>query len=191
MLEPVGQFLNGDKVRIEIDHVHRAEIARGVVINNPVRIEVFHNRLGAQRKFGVPARPLIARVVKSINHVRIHVLLVPGRVVAHRVGDNGRMILRHADIELRVTRVTVGLVGVRGFPIVMAEVRLRQCDEHSNIVRGAQDFLEAEMRTRLAAIIVRIDEVDSDALEPLQAFPCAIVSRQRSAHLRVVQRDGA
>src|SRR5207247_527802 len=43
VLEPVGQLLNRSEVRIEVDAVHRAEIARRVMINDPAWVQPFHD----------------------------------------------------------------------------------------------------------------------------------------------------
>src|SRR5678815_1978160 len=43
------------------------------------------------------------------------------------------------------------------------------------------------MRAGFAAVVVCVNEIDPDALEPLQTFPRAVVSCQKRADLRVVQ----
>jgi hypothetical protein len=100
------------------------------------------------------------------------------------------MSLRHAHIESGVARVAVLAVGVGSFPVVMAEMRLGQGDEHPRVVRGPQDLLKAQVRARLAAVVVRVDEVDAEALETLQALAGRAVGGPRGADVGVIQRDG-
>ena len=66
-------------------------------------------RLGSRRRTIASARkaslelferPGVARVVDAVDHVRIHVFVVAGRVVAHGVEDDRRMVLGHAHVEL-------------------------------------------------------------------------------------------
>ena len=110
--------------------------------------------------------------------------------MAHRVDHDRRMVLRDAHVELRVPGVAVVLVGVGRLPVVVAEVRLREGDEHPHVVRRPQDLREAQVRARLAAVVVRVDEVDAEALEPQQALPRRLVVRQRGPDLGIVQRHG-
>ena len=67
---------------------------------------------------------------------------------------------------------------------------LGKTDQHADIVRSAQDLREAEVRTRLTVVVVGIDEVDPEALQPLQALPRGRVRRLRRADLCIVQRNG-
>ena len=91
------------------------------------------------------------------------------------------MVLRDADVELRVAGVAVGLVGVGRLPVVVAEMRLGERDEHAHVVGGPQDLREAQVRARLAAVVVRVDEVDAEALQPQQALLRRLVGRRRGA----------
>ncbi len=70
-------------------------------------------------------------------------------------------------------------------------MRLRERHEHPGVVSRPQNLREAQVRAGLAIVVVRINEVDPDALEALQTFPRTVVARERGAHLRVVQRHGA
>src|SRR5215213_9220792 len=97
------------------------------------------------------------------------------------------MVLCDTHIKLGVTRIAVGLIGVGRFPLVMAEVRLRERDKHSDVVSSSQNFLEAKMCARFTAVVVSIDKIDPDALEPIETFSRTVVSRQRRADLRVVE----
>jgi len=90
---------------------------------------------------------------------------------AHGVGDDRRVALRHANVEVRMLPVAVIAISIRRTPIVVGEVGLGEGDEHAHIVGGAQDLREAQVRPWLAAIVVGIDEVDAQALEPLQGLP--------------------
>ena len=170
VLEPVGQFLDRGEVRVEIARVHRAEVARGVVVDDAARVEALHDRLGPQGELGVVRGPRVARVVDAVDHVRVHVLAVAGGVVAHGVEHDRRMVLRGAHVELGVAGVAVVLVGVGRLPVVVAEVRLGEGDEHPHVVRGPQDLREAQVGARLAAVVVRVDEVDAEALQAQQAL---------------------
>ena len=143
-----------------------------------------------QRAPGVAQGPRVARVLNAVDHVRIHVLAVAGRVVAGGIADHRRMVLGHAHVELRVPRIAVGLVRVRRGPVVVAEVRLGEGHQHSFVVGGPQHLLEADMRARFAAVVVRVDEVDPEALEALQGRPGAVVTGRGGAELAVVERDG-
>ena len=190
MLEPIGQLLDGNPVRIEVAVMHHAQIARRVMIDDPARIELPDDRLCSQGQLGVVLRPRVARIGQPVDHGWIHVLVVTGGVVAHRIGDHGRMIAGDASIELGMAGVAVFLVGVGRFPVVMREVRLREGNQHSDVVGRSQDFREAQMRPRLAIVVVRIDKVDAEALEPEQTFPRRRVSGLCGADRGVVQRHG-
>ena len=98
------------------------------------------------------------------------------------------MIPRHAHVSLGVPRVAVVLVRLGRLPVVMAEMRLREGHQHPHVIRRPQDFREAEVRARFAAIVVGVDEVDAETLQALQAFPRARVGGPCRAHLGVVQR---
>ena len=111
----------------------------------------------------------------------VHILVVTGGIVAHRVAHHRRVAARDAHVERRVARVAVGLVGVRRLPIVRAEVRLRQRHQHPRVVRRAQDLREAQVRAGLAAVVVRVDEVDAETLEAQEAL---LGRRRRSPRRR-------
>ena len=126
---------------------------------------------------------------QAVNPVGVHVLGVAGRVVAHRVQDHGRVIARRTDVEGGMFCVAVALVRVVGLPIVLPEMRLRERDQHAHVVSGFEDLRKAQVRAWLAAVVVRVDEVDADVLESPQAFPGDIVAGPQSADLGVVQRQ--
>src|ERR1041385_6166286 len=69
----------------------------------------------------------------------------------------------------------------------MAEVRLRERDQRSLVVSRAQNFLEAEMRAGFASVVVRVNEIDANALEPLESFARTVVGREGRADLCVVE----
>jgi hypothetical protein len=178
VLEPIGNLLDRDEVQVAVDRVHRAQVARRVMVDDPARVQGAHDGLGPQGEVRVVSAPLIVtRVLGAVDQVRVHVLVVARSVVAHAVRHHRRVVLGRADVEFRVARVAVGPVGVHGLPVVMAEVRLRQRHEHAHVVRGPQHFRETDMRAGLAAIVVGVDEVDAEALEALQGFPSALVGR--------------
>jgi len=135
----------------------------------------------------IPLRPLAARVVDAVDQVGVHVLAVAGGVVAHRVHHHGGVVLRHTHIERRVSRVAVRPVGILGIPVVLAEVRLRERDEHAHVVGGPQDLGEAQMGAWLAPVVVGVDGVDAPALESLHALPRAVVAGPRGPDLGVVE----
>ena len=137
---------------------------------------------------GVAVGPLVPGIAQPVHHQGVHVLVVTGGIVAHGVAHHRRMAPRHAHVERRVARVAVGLVGVRRLPVVGAEVRLRQRHQHPRVIRRAQDLREAQVRARLAAVVVGVNEIDPETLEAQQALLGRLVGRQRGAHLGVVQR---
>ena len=53
-------------------------------------------------QLGVVQSPCVARVVKAVNEVGVHVFVVTGGVVAHRVEYHRRMVLRPRAVELSV-----------------------------------------------------------------------------------------
>src|SRR5262249_26901440 len=123
-------------------------------------------------------------------HVWIHIFAVAGRVVTHGVSHDRRMILRTPNVELGVTSVAVVRVGIGFLPVVLAEMWLRKGDEHPNVVGGPEDLGKAEVRTRLAPVVVCIHEIDARSLQPRQSLLGPVVTGQRSIHLRVIQRYG-
>ena len=129
-------------------------------------------------------------LMDAVDHVRVHVLVVPGGVVAHGVEDHARMAPRHADVEVRMLGVAVLLLSGGHLPVVLGEMRLGEGHQHPHVVGGPQNLLEAEVRARLAAVVVRVDEVDADPLQPQQALLGPLVAGRRSAHLGIVQRQG-
>src|SRR5256885_14297100 len=70
-------------------------------------------------------------------------------------------------------------------------MRLSERDQHAHIVSGPKDLLEAQVRARLAIVIVRVNEIDPDPLEALQRFAGGGISRHAGANLRIVDRNGA
>ena len=188
MLEPVGQFLNGREVRIEVDHVHGAQIARGVVIDDAAGVQAFDDLFGPDRELHIPQRPRVTGVADAVDHVGIHVLGVAGGVVAHRIHHDRRVALGGPNEELRMAGISIVQIGVGGLPGVMAEMRLRERHEHSHVVRGPQDLGKTQMRARFAAVVVSVDEVDSKAPEALHALAGGLVVRQGGADLGIVER---
>ena len=69
-------------------------------------------------------------------------------------------------------------------------MRLGERDEHAHVVGGPQDLGEAQVRARLAAVVVGVNHVDAEALEPLQALAARLVTGQRGADQGIVERDG-
>src|SRR5262249_36944494 len=53
-----------------------------------------------------------------------------------------------------------------------------------------EHFLEADVGARLTAVVVGVDEVDAEALEPPEGLDRALVVRGAGADLGVVERDG-
>ncbi len=190
MFEPVIQLLDRGKVRIEIDVVHYAQIARGVMINDAAGVQALDDGFGAQGQLDVARAPPVAAFVNPVNHVRVHVLLVTVGVVAHDIHDHGRMIPRRLHVERRVPGIAVVLVRVGGGPVVVAEVRLSEAHEHAHIVRRAENFRKTQVGARLATVVVRVNVVDAETLEPFQALAGGGVGGQGRAHLRIVQRNG-
>ena len=119
----------------------------------------------------------------------LHVFAVPGGVVAHGVKHDRRMVLGRADIEFRMARHSHCSGRHRGLPIVLAEMRLGERDEHAHVVRGAQNLRKTQVRARLTAIVVSVDAVDADAFEAQQALLRRRVSRRRGPDLGIVKRD--
>jgi len=190
VLEPIVKLLGRGHVRVEVRGVHRAQVARRVVIHDAARVEPGHDRLGQEGPLDVVGGPLAARALDAVDHVRVHVLVVPGRVVAHRVEDDGGVAPRHAHIEPGVVRVAVLLRGVGHLPVILGEMGLGEGHEHPHVVGRTEDLLEAQVRPRLAAVIVGVDEVDADPLQAEQALLGPGVAGRQRAHLGVVQRQG-
>src|ERR1017187_4061458 len=113
VLEPLGYLLDRRPVGIEVTRVHRAEVARGVGGHETAWVEPPDDLFRPHGARGVPQGPRGARVLYPVDHVRVHVFAVPGRVVAGRVAHHRRVILGHPDIELRVLRVAVARFGIR------------------------------------------------------------------------------
>src|SRR3990170_6704491 len=66
-------------------------------------------------------------------------------------------------------------------------MRLGKRDEHTGVIRGPQNLAEVEMRTRRAAIVVRVDTIDAEALKAPHALLHLRIGR-RSSSTGVVQR---
>ena len=190
MSEPVRQLLHRREIRIEVDRVHRPDVATGVVVDDAAWVEPVNDRLGAQSQPGVVRRPGVARVVRAVDQVGVHVLVVPRGVVAHRVEHDRGVVLRHAHVKRRVTGVPVIRFGVGRLPVVLGEVRLGKRHQHADVVGSAEDFLEAHMRARRAVVVVHIHAVDPDALQALQRLSGGLVGGRGGADLGVVQREG-
>ena len=100
------------------------------------------------------------------------------------------MVLRRPHIDLRVPGVAVGPVGIGSLPVIMSKVRLRESHEHANVVRGLENFREADMGSWLAAIVVRVHKIDAETLQALQGFARALVGCRPGAELGIIQRHG-
>src|SRR5947209_18460267 len=70
----------------------------------------------------------------------------------------------------------------------MREMRLRDRDEHAHVVSRPENLREADVGSRFAAVVVRVDEVDTEALEPLEALAGGFVRGPCRADLCVVER---
>ena len=82
------------------------------MIDDAARVQALHDGFRPQGQLGVVQRPVVARIIDAVDHVRVHVLAVAGGVVAHGVHHDRRMVLRGAHIELRVPGIAVVPVGV-------------------------------------------------------------------------------
>ena len=151
-------------------------------------IQPLHDVLGAQSQPGIIPRPGVAGARETIDHVGIHIFAVSGRVVAHRVEDDRRVILSHSDVEFSVLAVAVLAIGIGGLPVVVTEMGLREGDEHAHVVRGSEDFLETQVGTGFAVVVVRINKVDAKALEPLHALTGARIASVPRVDLSIVER---
>jgi hypothetical protein len=100
------------------------------------------------------------------------------------------MISGLPHIELGVLRVPVRRVGIRSCPAVLAKVGLRKCQEYTFIISRPQDIFEGPMCTRFAAIVVRVDEIDAEALKPLECRAGGFVTRRVRVALGVVEWNG-
>ncbi len=100
------------------------------------------------------------------------------------------MVLGGAHVEFRMAGIAVIAVGVGGLPLVVTEMRLRERDEHPYVVRGPQNLGKAQVRARIAAVVVGVDKVDADALETLEALAGGVVGGERRAHAGIIHRQG-
>ena len=128
--------------------------------------------------------------MNPINLIRVHVFLVTRGVVTHYVHHNGGMIPSCAHVEVRMSSVAVVLVGGRGFPIIVAKMRLREPNEHSHFIGGSENLRETQMRAGLATVVVGVNVVDPKTLEAFEALADTLVGRQCGADLRIVERNG-
>ena len=92
------------------------------------------------------------------------------------------MVPRHADVEPGVVGVAVLFRGGGHLPIVLGEMGLREGHQHPHVVRRAEDLLEAEVASRLAAIVMGVDEIDADPFQPQQALLGPVVAGRQGAH---------
>jgi len=161
-----------------------------VVIDDATGIEPTHDGFGAQGLFGVAQGPGVARLAHAIDKVGVHVVMIPGGVVAHGVHHHRRMVVCGADIIGSVTGISIGGVGACARPVVVAEMRLRERDQHADIVRCPEDLLETQVGARLAAVVVGVDAVDPEALESFEALAGGPISGQGGADLGIVQGQG-
>ncbi len=168
VLEPVGQLLDGGKVRVEVDGMHRAEVARRVVVDDPARIDASDDGLGPQGQPCVVPRPGVAAVVHAVDQVGVHVLIVAGGVVAGAVEDHRGMAAGHPGIVCGMAGIAVIALGVGRLPVVMTEMRLGERHQHAHVVGRPEDLAVAQVRARIAIIVVRVHKVDTQALEPLE-----------------------
>src|SRR5262245_54667482 len=72
----------------------------------------------------------------------------------------------------------------------MGEVGLGQRHEHPDVVGGPEYLRETDVRAGLAAVIMGVDEVNAETLEPPQRLPRSVIGRGPGAELGAVQRDG-
>jgi len=102
-------------------------------------------------------------VLNAVHHVGVVALVIAGGVVARGVHHHRGMVARRASVEPGVGGVTVGLVRVGRLPIVLIEMGLGEKDQHARVVGGAQGFREAHVGTRLTAVVVGIDGIETAA----------------------------
>src|SRR2546421_9367165 len=100
------------------------------------------------------------------------------------------MILGGADVELRMPGIAIVFIGVGCLPVIMTKMRLGKGDQHSGIIGRLENFSEAQMCSRFATVVMGINKVDAESFETLKAFARRLVSCQRGANLRIVQRHG-
>ena len=148
------------------------------MINDSRGVQALNDGFATQREFGVVASPPVPPgIAQPVYHLGVCILVVTCRIVAHRVADHRRVAAHDAHVERRVACVAVGLVGVWRLPIVRTEMRLRQRHQYPRVVRGAQDFREAQVRAGLAAVVVRVHKVDPKTLEAQEALLGRCVGR--------------
>src|SRR3954471_18689533 len=69
----------------------------------------------------------------------------------------------------------------------MAEMRLREGDQHAGVISCFEDFFKTEVVTGLAAVIVSVDEVDAETFETLKTFAGAGVGGKCRADLGIIK----
>ena len=74
--------------------------------------------------------------------------------------------------------------------VVLAKVGLENDTSITLVVSRPQNLLKGPMRAGLTAVVMRVNEVDPEALVPLKSRPRGLVARHRRAALGVVERDG-
>ena len=82
----------------------------------------------------------------------------------------------------RHVALAVGPIGVGRLPVVVAEMRLGERDQHASVIGGAQHFGVLEVRARLAAVVVGVNHIDAEGLESLEGLASGIVSGLGSAY---------
>ena len=132
-----------------------------MVVDDTRGIETPDNRFRPQGTRRVQLPPQITRGQDAVDHVRVHVFVVPGCIVARGVHHDRRMVLGGTHVEFRVPGVSVVLVGIGRPPLVLAEMGLGKGYEHPYVIRGSQDLRKPQVGARLAAIIVSVDEIDA------------------------------
>ncbi len=110
MLEPVGAFLDGDEIQVQVVGVQVAQGAGGVVIHDARGVEVLDDGLGLQPAQGVligARADLALGVVPPVGQVGIGVAVVAQGVVVHGIHDDGGMVAGHAGVERGVPGIAV------------------------------------------------------------------------------------
>ena len=90
---------------------------------------------------------------------------IAAKIVIHRIHHHGGMILRRPHIKRRVARV-IGRSLLRIFPVIIIHMRHGKRDEHADIIRRPENFREPKVLARLAAVVMRVDEIDAERFEP-------------------------
>src|SRR5579862_8271236 len=98
------------------------------------------------------------------------------------------MASRHMRVKRGMAGVAVVRVGIGSFPIVIAEMELREGNEHPGIVGRAQYFLEGKVRPRIAVVVVRINKIDAETLQAAEGLLRGVIRRACDAKRGVGDR---